>query len=130
MAGLREEVAEYIKKYKIKELMQHLSEMVFYFKPENPVEFLANVLLDMKTSIEKGENVEFLYPEESLRAYFRLLDPANEGLISWEQLKSALKVLGIKDVDVPILKQGPVTIEVFVDMCKRNLLKNLGISYQ
>ncbi|GFY36610.1 EF-hand domain-containing protein [Trichonephila clavipes] len=130
MASLREEVAEYIKKYKIKELLQHLSEMVLYFKPENPVEFLANVLLDMKTSIEKGENVEFLYQEESLRAYFRLLDPANEGVISWEQLKSALKVLGIKDVDAPILKQGPVTIEVFLDVCKRNFLKNLGISLQ
>ncbi|GFS54662.1 EF-hand domain-containing protein [Nephila pilipes] len=102
--------------------------MLLYFQPENPTVFLANVLLEMKEALEKGEHVEYLYSEESLRAYFRLLDPANEGSISWEQLKTALKVLGIKDAEIPVLKQGPVTIEVFLDMCSRNLLKNLKTS--
>ncbi|GIY54696.1 EF-hand domain-containing protein [Caerostris darwini] len=128
MSDLRKEVADYLKDYKINEIFSYLSKMLFFFKPENPLDFMAQVLLDLKSSFEKGKPIDVLYPEESLRAYFRLLDPSDEGHITWVQLKSAMQVLGIRDVEFPILKQGPVTVEVFLDMCQKNFEQGLTIS--
>ncbi|GBO42480.1 hypothetical protein AVEN_206523-1 [Araneus ventricosus] len=71
--------------------------------------------------------MDALYPEESLKAYFRLLDPAGEGFISWEQLKSAMHTMGVIDIDLPIVKSGPVTEQVFVQMCQKNFERIITI---
>ncbi|KAF8771985.1 EF-hand calcium-binding domain-containing [Argiope bruennichi] len=128
MSDLRKEVSDYIKEFKINELISFLSRMVLYFTPEDPVAFLRNLLLDLKTSAQDGNFVDIMYPDESLKAYFRLLDPAGEGFISWEQLKSALHTMGIQDVDLPIVKSGPVTEQVFLQMYQKNFERNITIT--
>ena len=128
MSTLKKDIAIYLKEQKITELFHHLSEMVFFFKPEDPVEFMARVILDMKRASDSGYPLPSLYTEDSFKAYFRLLDPAGAGMITWQQMKSAFDVLGFKDAKLPALKEMPVFEDLFVEMgmkCVRGRLSHV-----
>lgn len=129
MSTLKEDTSLYLKKHKIPELITHLSEMVFFFKPEDPVEFMKDVILDMKRASDNGYPLPSLYTEDSLRAYFRLLDPAGAGMITWKQMKSAFDVLGLKDVKIPDLQEMPVFEDIFVEMGMKCVRERLNISH-
>lgn len=127
MSTLKEDITNYLKTHKVIEIINHLSEMVFFFKPENPVDFMAKVIRDMIRALNAGQNVPSLYSEESLRAYFRLLDPAGIGMISWDQLWSAFAVLRLKDVNLPRIREMPVFEDTFVEMAVMCISKRINI---
>lgn len=126
MSSLRD-ISSYFKEHKILELLDHLSEMVLFFKPDDPVDFMASTVLEMKRAMEAGTFVPSLYTEESFRAYFRLLDPAGVGVITWDQLKSAFDLLGLKGVAVPELREMPVFEDAFVDVGMTCVEKRLSL---
>ncbi|XP_042352523.1 EF-hand calcium-binding domain-containing protein 10 isoform X1 [Plectropomus leopardus] len=100
MATQREkDAADYLKKHKIMELMDNLISMLFFYRPENPREFLVEQLEQLKRSRDSGVPGPNLFNDTNLDAVFGILDPANQGHITFEQYKHALTTLGIKDIN-------------------------------
>ncbi|XP_072242449.1 EF-hand calcium-binding domain-containing protein 10 [Leuresthes tenuis] len=100
MATQREkDAAEYLKKHKIIELMDNLTSMLFFYRPENPREFLIEQLGQLKDSQQSGVKGPNVFNNSDLDAVFGILDPANKKNISFAQYKHALTTLGIKDIN-------------------------------
>ncbi|XP_036375694.1 EF-hand calcium-binding domain-containing protein 10 [Megalops cyprinoides] len=100
MATPREkEAAAYLEKHKIPELMDNLTSLLFFHRPENPREFLITQLEMLRTSKLQQVDCPCLFNESNLDAVFGILDPVNQGYISLGQYKEALITLGIKDFD-------------------------------
>ncbi|XP_012717903.2 EF-hand calcium-binding domain-containing protein 10 [Fundulus heteroclitus] len=100
MATPREkDAAEYVEKHKIIELMDNMTSMLLFYRPENPREFLIEQLEQLKTSRESGVRGPNLFDNSNLDAVFGILDPANQKYITFEQYKQALTMLGIKDIN-------------------------------
>ncbi|KAF3706208.1 EF-hand calcium-binding domain-containing protein 10 [Channa argus] len=97
MATEREEdAADYLKRHRIIELMDNLTSMLFFYRPENPREFLIEKLEELKLSQQhkvKGPN---LFNSSNLDTVLRILDPANQKYITFAQYQQALITLGIK----------------------------------
>ncbi|KAM9352647.1 EF-hand calcium-binding domain-containing protein 10 [Symphorus nematophorus] len=100
MATQRETaITDYIKKHKILELMDNLTSMLFFYKPENPREFLVKQLEQLRISQQSGGQGPNLFNETDLDAVLRILDPANQKYITFAQYKHALTTLGIRDIN-------------------------------
>ncbi|XP_045893755.1 sorting and assembly machinery component 50 homolog A isoform X3 [Micropterus dolomieu] len=100
MATQREnDAADYLKKHKIIELMDNLTSMLFFYRPENPREFLIEQLEQLKISQQSGMRGPNLFNNANLNAVFGILDPANQKYITFAQYKQALTTLGIKDIN-------------------------------
>ncbi|XP_033490232.2 EF-hand calcium-binding domain-containing protein 10 [Epinephelus lanceolatus] len=100
MATQREKDAEnYLKKHKIIELMDNLTSMLFFYRPENPREFLVEQLEQLKLSRLSGVKGPHLFNSANLDAVFGILDPTNQNYITFAQYKHALATLGIKDIN-------------------------------
>ncbi|XP_032436430.1 EF-hand calcium-binding domain-containing protein 10 [Xiphophorus hellerii] len=101
MATQREKDAtEYLKKHKIVELMDNMTSMLLFYRPENPKEFLIEQLDLLKISRESGMRGPNLFDNSNLTAVCGIMDPANQKYISFAQYKQALTMLGIKDINI------------------------------
>ncbi|KAA8590317.1 EF-hand calcium-binding domain-containing protein 10 isoform X2 [Etheostoma spectabile] len=100
MATQREkDVVDYLEKHKIFELMENLTSMLFFYRPENPREFLIEQLEQLKMSQQNGVDGPNLFNNSNLDAVFGILDPANKKYITFAQYKHALTTLGIKNIN-------------------------------
>ncbi|XP_054898590.1 EF-hand calcium-binding domain-containing protein 10 [Poeciliopsis prolifica] len=100
MATQREQdAAEYLKKHKIVELMDNMTSMLLFYRPENPQEFLIEQLEQLKVSRETGMRGPTLFDNSNLVAICGIMDPANQKYISFEQYRQALTMLGIKHIN-------------------------------
>ncbi|XP_007578715.1 PREDICTED: EF-hand calcium-binding domain-containing protein 10-like [Poecilia mexicana] len=90
---------EYLKKHKIFELMDNMTSMLLFYRPENPKEFLIEQLELLKVSRESGMRGPNLFDNSNLTAICGIMDPANQKYISFAQYKQALTMLGIKDIN-------------------------------
>ncbi|XP_070687611.1 EF-hand calcium-binding domain-containing protein 10 [Pempheris klunzingeri] len=100
MAAQREgDAADYLKKHKIIELMENLSGLLFYYRPEKPREFLIEQLEQLKISRQSGVKGPNLFNSANLDAVFGILDPTNQKYITFAQYKQALTTLGIGDIN-------------------------------
>lgn len=98
MSSPRErEAAEYIKKHEIVDLMDNLTSMLFFYRPDRPRTFLIDQLEKLKISKEHQGNTPCLLNVSNLDALFGILDPSNEGCITYGQYKEVLKTIGIKN---------------------------------
>ncbi|XP_056120872.1 EF-hand calcium-binding domain-containing protein 10 [Rhinichthys klamathensis goyatoka] len=98
MSSPREhEAAEYLEKHKIIELMDNLTSMLFFYRPDRPREFLIDQLEKLSLSKAREGNTPCLFNESNLDALFGVLDPSHQGFITHGQYKEALKTLGIKN---------------------------------
>ncbi|XP_028306811.1 EF-hand calcium-binding domain-containing protein 10 [Gouania willdenowi] len=93
------DVAEYLEKHKIMELMENMTSLLFYHRPENPREFLIEQLEQLRKSQSDGEKAPNLFNDSNLQAVFKILDPANTNYITFAQYKQALITLGIKNAN-------------------------------
>ncbi|KAK5600604.1 hypothetical protein CRENBAI_001334 [Crenichthys baileyi] len=100
MATQREkEAEEYLRNHKIIELLDNMTSMLLFYRPENPREFLIEQLEQLKVSQESGVRGPNLFDSSNLDAVFGILDPANQKYITFGQYKHALTMLGIKDIN-------------------------------
>ncbi|KAG7523365.1 EF-hand calcium-binding domain-containing 10 [Solea senegalensis] len=100
MATQREQdAADYLKKHKVIELMDNLTSMLFFYRPEKPREFLIEQLEQLKNSKQGGVKGPNMFDDSNLDAVFGILDPTNQNYITFEQYKQALITLGIKDIN-------------------------------
>ncbi|KAM9377277.1 EF-hand calcium-binding domain-containing protein 10 [Pholidichthys leucotaenia] len=100
MATQREkDAAEYLKKHKIMELVDNLTSMLFFYRPENPRQFLIEQLEQLKMSQQSGVKGPNLFNSSNVDAVIGILDPANQKYITFAQYKHALTMLGVKDIN-------------------------------
>ncbi|KAM6973181.1 EF-hand calcium-binding domain-containing protein 10 [Aplochiton taeniatus] len=96
MATHREKEAyEYMEKHKIMELMDNLTSMLFFYRPERPREFLIIQLEQLKLSKTRSLDCPSLFSDSNLDAIFAILDPTKQEYITHVQYKEALTTLGI-----------------------------------
>ncbi|XP_030587267.1 EF-hand calcium-binding domain-containing protein 10 [Archocentrus centrarchus] len=100
MATQREEdAAVYLEKHKIIELMDNLTSMLFFYRPEKPRDFLIEQLEQLKLCQQSGMKGPNLFSDSNLDVIFGILDPDNKKYITFAQYKQALTMLGIKDIN-------------------------------
>ncbi|XP_023256119.1 EF-hand calcium-binding domain-containing protein 10-like [Seriola lalandi dorsalis] len=100
MAEQREEdAADYLKKHKIIELMDNLTSMLFFYRPEKPRQFLIEQLEQLKLSQQSGVKGPNLFNNSNLDAVYGILDPTKQKYITFAQYKQALTTLGIKNIN-------------------------------
>uniref|UniRef100_A0A3P8ULV3 EF-hand calcium-binding domain-containing protein 10-like n=1 Tax=Cynoglossus semilaevis TaxID=244447 RepID=A0A3P8ULV3_CYNSE len=92
-----QDAADYLNKHKILDLMDNLTSMLFFYRP-NPREFLIKQLEQLKTSRESGDTGPNLFDNSNLDAVFGILDPVNQKHITFAQYKHLI-TLGIKDIN-------------------------------
>ncbi|XP_073508335.1 EF-hand calcium-binding domain-containing protein 10 isoform X1 [Phyllobates terribilis] len=111
-AGRALEAEDYLRENKIMELVNNLTSLLLYHRPERPREFLITQL--EKLQLARVADVEYpcLFDESNVDAVFGILDPSGQGYITGTQYTEALKTLG---VDVSNLPAPPekITQEVF-----------------
>ncbi|XP_041854083.1 EF-hand calcium-binding domain-containing protein 10 [Melanotaenia boesemani] len=93
------DAADYLKKHKIIELMDNLTSMLLFHRPENPREFLVEELKKLKVSQQTGVKGPNLFNNFNLDAVLGILDPTNQKHISFAQYRHALTMLGIKYIN-------------------------------
>ncbi|CAF90306.1 unnamed protein product [Tetraodon nigroviridis] len=92
MATQREkDAAEYLQKHRIMELLENLSSLMFYHRPEDPRAFLA--------AQRSGGPAPSLFGSDDLDALFGMLDPTGQNYITVAQYKQAVRTLGIQEVN-------------------------------
>ncbi|XP_026167908.1 EF-hand calcium-binding domain-containing protein 10-like isoform X2 [Mastacembelus armatus] len=100
MATQREQdAADYLKKHKIIELMDNLTSMIFFYRPDNPRAFLIEQLEQIKISQQNAVKGPNLFNNSNLDAIFGIMDPSNRRYITLAQYKQALITLGIKNIN-------------------------------
>ncbi|KAM8892911.1 EF-hand calcium-binding domain-containing protein 10-like [Spinachia spinachia] len=100
MASQREQdAADYLRKHKLLELMENLSGLLLFHRPDNPREFLVEQLEQLKLSQQSGKKGPNLFNNANLDAIFGILDPINQKYITLAQYKHALTTLGIQNIN-------------------------------
>uniref|UniRef100_A0A672IZR1 Si:dkey-42p14.3 n=1 Tax=Salarias fasciatus TaxID=181472 RepID=A0A672IZR1_SALFA len=79
------DAADYLQKHKIIELMESLTSMLFFHRPENPREFLIQQLEQLKRAQQGGCEAPNLFDDSNLDAVFGILDIADEKYITFAQ---------------------------------------------
>ncbi|XP_071469277.1 EF-hand calcium-binding domain-containing protein 10 [Marmota flaviventris] len=103
-----QEAGYYLKSHRILDLLNHLTSVLLFVRPENPREYLISVLECMR--IAKETNVAFPYfmDNSNITAMFEMLDNSGKGTISFVQYKEALKTLGLCDADEDLKDDGHI----------------------
>uniref|UniRef100_A0A8C7A0L1 EF-hand calcium binding domain 10 n=1 Tax=Nothoprocta perdicaria TaxID=30464 RepID=A0A8C7A0L1_NOTPE len=103
---------DYLERHRLPALLEHLSALLLYHRPERPREFLMAAL----EQVAAGRHGEGRYPglmdDANLAAMFELLDPAGQGHISVVQYREALKTLGLSTEGLPP-EDVTITLDTF-----------------
>ncbi|MEE6481312.1 hypothetical protein FKM82_012828 [Ascaphus truei] len=113
MAATREmDAQEYLREHKIMELVNNLTSLLLFHRPERPREFLIKQLEKLKLARLLDGDYPCLFDDSNLDAVFGILDPSGQGHITGTQHMEALKTLG---VDISNLQEptGNITLPIF-----------------
>uniref|UniRef100_A0A3Q2YLR9 EF-hand calcium-binding domain-containing protein 10-like n=1 Tax=Hippocampus comes TaxID=109280 RepID=A0A3Q2YLR9_HIPCM len=92
------EASAYLEKHKIFDLMKNLTSMLFFYRPDDPKEFLIEKLTQLKQARDSGQKAPSLLSPSNLDAAFGIVDPANERHVSFARYKQLIS-LGMKDIN-------------------------------
>ncbi|XP_063783107.1 EF-hand calcium-binding domain-containing protein 10 [Pseudophryne corroboree] len=113
MASARElEAQDYLREHKIMELVNNLTSLLLYHRPEKPQEFLITQLEKLKLARLADVEYPCLFDESNVDAVFGILDPSGQGYITRTQYVESLKTLGIDVSNLPAPPEK-ITLEVF-----------------
>ncbi|NWR73690.1 EFC10 protein, partial [Centropus unirufus] len=113
MAASEEPCREYLRRHRIPELLQRLSALLLYHRPDNPREFLIQALESVKAGRRAQGEFPDLMDEGNLGAMFGLLDVVGRGHISATQFREALKTLGLSTEGLQVGDDACITLDVF-----------------
>ncbi|XP_068132367.1 EF-hand calcium-binding domain-containing protein 10 [Hyperolius riggenbachi] len=111
-AGRALQAEDYLRENKIMELVNNLTSLLLYHRPERPREFLITQLEKLKLARLADVEYPSLFDESNVEAVFGILDPAGQGYITGTQYIEALKTLGIDISSIPAPPEK-ITLEVF-----------------
>lgn len=123
MLDPREDAKAYMKEHSITKLFQELGTRVMYHRPEDPNNFLLEVLGSLSAAKKQGVHAAFFTPQD-LDAMFSLYDPTDRGHISRGQYQDALKTLGVNDSKIGLPKSDRVGKPEFRALISRELQAN------
>lgn len=115
----------YLQRHRIIELLNNMTSMLIYNKPDDPKEYLIEQLEKLKVSQQTGMYFPCLFDESNLQAIFGMLDPTKQGFITKDQYTEALRTIGVKDFE--LMPTGgdndKITYETFLSEAKQGLSK-------
>ncbi|XP_063301505.1 EF-hand calcium-binding domain-containing protein 10 [Pelobates fuscus] len=111
-AGREMGAGDYLRENKVLELMDNLTSLLLYHRPERPKDFLIEQLEKLKLARLADLEYPCLFDDSNLDAIFRILDPSGQGYITGKQYMEAFTTLG---VDISNIREPPekITLEVF-----------------
>ncbi|XP_007896763.1 EF-hand calcium-binding domain-containing protein 10 [Callorhinchus milii] len=121
-----QEASAYLREHKVLELLENLTSMLLYHRPDNPREFLITELENVMTVRDLySERYPCLFDDSNLVAIYGILDTTKQGFITQAQYVEAFKTLGITDFDEsPIgTAKNQITLETFKIEAKYGLKK-------
>ncbi|XP_069483839.1 EF-hand calcium-binding domain-containing protein 10 [Ambystoma mexicanum] len=123
-SSLELEAQEYLQQNKVLELMDNLTSMLLYYRPERPREFLIDQLEKLKLARITDMDYPCLFDESNLDSVFGVLDPLGQGFITKIQYQEALNTMGI-DITGLSFEDTPeaINLETFKQDVKDKLKK-------
>lgn len=94
-----EEAARYLKEHKIMELLENMTSMLVYQRPENPKQFFIDYIDQLrkaKSNPDENSPPSF-FAESNLKSIFGMLDITRKGFVSHDKYLQAMSNLGLKD---------------------------------
>jgi hypothetical protein len=119
---------EYIEQKRIMPLVQAISTAIAYSKPDNVVEFMKQILTDIKAARDADRPILVCFTEANIKAMFSVLDPFDKGVVSRSQMEGALQNFGVDPelFETVIGNQnGPFAIDVFTQLVRDGLKQTL-----
>jgi hypothetical protein len=119
---------DYLEQKRILPLAQAISTAIAYSKPDDVVEFIKNILKDLKTARDANRPILVCFTDANIRAMFSVLDPFDQGTVSRAQMEGALQNFGVDPVlfDQVVGEQtGPFSIDAFMQLVQDGLRQTL-----
>lgn len=94
-----EEAAKYLKEHKIMELLENMTSMLVYERPDNPKEFFSDYIEQLqkaKSNPDENSPPSF-FAESNLKSVFGMLDITRKGYVSHEKYLQAMSNLGLRE---------------------------------
>ncbi|KAM6321435.1 EF-hand calcium-binding domain-containing protein 10 [Aegotheles albertisi] len=127
MAARERQCREYLRRHRLPELLHRLGALLLHHRPENPREFLIQVLERVKAGKRGVGEYPNLMDEENLVAMFGLLDVVGQGHIGAAQQREALKTLGLSTEDLQSGDDVKITLDVFKEEVKKKMLESWAV---
>ncbi|KAM5236425.1 EF-hand calcium-binding domain-containing protein 10 [Ctenodactylus gundi] len=86
---------EYLENRRIVELLNYLTSVLLFVRPQKPREYLISLLERVKVAKATGVAFPFFIDNSNIVSMFEMMDSAGKGAISFVQYKEALKTLGL-----------------------------------
>ena len=118
----------YVEQKRIMPLVQALATAVAYSRPEDPVEFMKQILVDLKAARDSNSPVLICFTEDNIKSMFSVMDPFGKGTISRQQMEGALINFGTDQQligDILGDDQGPFDMEKFGRTIKTGVRQTL-----
>ncbi|CAM9839137.1 unnamed protein product [Chrysoparadoxa australica] len=125
----REEARQYIEAKGVTKLFQELGTRVMFERPNNPSEFLLEVLGELQAAKKEGTASSF-FTGQDVEAMFSMFDPTGKDSVSVAQYRQALKSLGIDTPTVDLVSSERVPKAEFTDCIMQELEKHSLTSKQ
>lgn len=118
----------YIGQKKIMPLAQALASAVAYSRPEDPVAFMKQILVDLKNARDSNSSALICFNEENVKSMFSVLDPFGKGSITRPQMEGALINFGTdRELIGEVLgdDQGPFDMDKFARLIQAGVRQTL-----
>jgi hypothetical protein len=119
---------QYIDQKRIIQLAQAITTAVAYNKPEDPVPFIKQLLIDLKAARDSNKPVLVCFTEDNIKAMFTVLDPFNKGTVTRAQMEGALTNFGTDPVLFSSIlgeSPGPFKLEEFTNLINEGVRQSL-----
>ena len=119
---------QYIEQKRIMQLAQAMTTAIAYSRPEEPVEFMKKLLVDLKAARDSDAPIFVCFTEENVKAMFSVLDPFNKGTITRAQMEGALNNFGTDPNLIGTIMgeaPGPFGFEEFSKMIQDGIKQTL-----
>nr|CAH8843246.1 unnamed protein product [Trichobilharzia regenti] len=127
----KDEVESYLREHKINDMFQNLTSLLFFHRPENPKQFLAEQLHLLKAARDEYSDPPSLFTEANAESIFNMLDPCEKNAVTLDRYQHALETLGIQQYDKKITEDPAELIskDVYMKEVKTGL-KQLASTYK
>jgi hypothetical protein len=118
----------YIDQKRIMQLAQAIATAVAYSKPDDPIPFIKQILLDLKAARDENKPIFVCFTEDNIKAMFTVLDPFNRGSVTRAQMEGALANFGTDPVLFSLIlgeSPGPFKLEEFSNLIHEGVKQTL-----
>ncbi|KAK6175319.1 hypothetical protein SNE40_013807 [Patella caerulea] len=117
------DATDYLEKHRIMELFNNMTSNLIYHRPDDPKQFMIEILEKLQKSKNSKGNCPSLFDDSNIRSVFGILDPTNKGFITLQQYKEAMTTLGVKNYpSSPELQENElINMDTFYKDAKKGL---------